>query len=101
MGSILLHQAGICKGKSKAILLTHFETLIYFNHMLINCRMMPFLSARLRLMMLFMALLGTILHAVGAILRLLKAQHRWFVQTQNVRRLTRLVLHSMYSPLNI
>ena len=69
--------------------------------MLIHCRRMPFFSARLRLMMLFMALLGTILHAVGAILRLPKAQHRWFVQTQNVRRLTQLVLHIMYSPLNI
>ena len=62
---------------------------------------MPFLSAQLQLMMLFMALLGTTLHAVGANLRLPRAQHRWFVQTQSVRMLTQLVLHGMYSPLNI
>ena len=62
---------------------------------------MPFLSARLRLMMLCMALLGTILHAVSAILRLPKAHLRWSVQTQDVGRLTQLALHNMFSPPNI
>ena len=69
--------------------------------MLIHSRMMPFLSARLRSMTSCMALLGTTLHAVGAILRLPKAQLRWFVQTANVGRLTWLELHSKNSRLNI
>ena len=49
------------------------NALIFISNFIHGCRM-PFLSARLRLMMLCMALLGTILDAVSAMLRLPKAQ---------------------------